>query len=65
MNITKEEILVLKRFANKVTTPTGEDYYYIPYWFKNGNDEDVYNILSFDQLPQDFKTYIKELRGKK
>ena len=65
MKLTKTEIAFLKKFANKITTPTGEDYYYIPCWFKNGNGEGRYDMLSFVQLPQDFKTYVTELRGKK
>jgi hypothetical protein len=64
---TQQDIKFLHKYANKVQTPTGEVYYYIPYWFRTSNG--VHERLSFETLPQDFKTYLiksrEEIRNKK
>jgi len=60
--MNKQEITFIEKYGNKVVTPTGEEYYYIPYWFKSEKNNGIYKSLSFESLPKDFKEYVKKSR---
>ena len=47
-----------------VTTKEGK-WIYFPHWFKETNEIDVYEIVSWDKLPEGLKKYIENERNKK
>lgn len=57
--INKEVQEFLKASASVVTFPK-EQYYFLPYWFKYG--ENGWEKLSWDKLPERVKEYVSEHR---
>lgn len=52
----------LEENANKITVKaTGEDYYFMPYWFKKLEDG-RWGVFYFDNLPEDVKETLKKAR---
>jgi len=45
-----------------VNTKNGEKWYYFPYWLKETNEIDVYEMVSYEKLPEGLKKYLENLR---
>ena len=54
----------LENSAEKISS-FGEDWYYLPFWYKKIDSEDgnLYEIYSFDKLPEQLKILIKTFRN--
>lgn len=53
----------IKSIASKIFLPTGEEYYFIPFWFKQIKPGNSFEIITFDKLPKEVKEAIKTIRG--
>jgi len=61
--LKKEHSEFLKVFASKIKIDNGETWYYMPFWWKQKNN-DVYEVFDFDSLPEYLKENIKKLHNK-
>jgi hypothetical protein len=48
-----------------VNTKGGEKWIYFPYWFKETNEQGVFEEYTFEQLPEGIKKYLNNLKEKK
>jgi hypothetical protein len=62
IKFTKPQIKLLKQRATVVKTKTGI-YYYLPYWYKETNKENVLDKISFEHLPVDLQSAIRTQRN--
>lgn len=58
----KEQISIFDQLGTIVNTEDGNTYRYLPFWFKETDEEDVYEVLTFDQLPDDLIESITNSR---
>lgn len=58
MRVKLEESVIelFDSLASKVNTDT--NYYYMPYWFRQTDEEGIYEIVRFERLPQDVKDLV-------
>ena len=52
----------LKENSSIIINSKGEKYYYMPYWFQEIDDTGNFNIYHLDNLPEELKRLIKEMR---
>jgi len=62
INLSKEASNCLMQASNLVATKDGS-YLYFPYWMKLTDKEGVFEILKWDDLPSDLKSFIQEKRN--
>ena len=63
VQLTKEQSEFLKGNSSMVTTEE-ENWYYMPYWWKENKEvgENVFEITTFDNLPEHIKQLIRDSR---
>lgn len=47
---------------NRVKFGRNSDWLYIPFWFKKTENEDVFEVYSFDRLPTEVTEYMQYIR---
>ena len=62
VKITKEQQELLNT-GTIVSTPENVTYHYLPFWYKETEDEDVFEIIPLGKLPDDLAKMIKVERG--
>ena len=62
VKITKEQQELLNT-GTIVSTPENVAYYYLPFWYKKTEDEDVFEIIPLGKLPDDLVKLLKDERG--
>ena len=62
LKIEKSQSNFLQEMGTEITTPNGEKYFYMPFWFKQTEEEGVYELLTFDHLPKDVIELIHDFR---
>jgi len=63
INLTEEQAkLITAHTSGKITTPSGQEFYYVPYWFTK-NEDGSWERLSIDSLPDDAKKQLEGLRN--
>lgn len=50
----KEQIDLFNNIGTIVNTAEGSVYRYLPFWFKETEEEGVYELFTFEQLPDEF-----------
>ena len=61
VKLTKQQQEFIENTSSVVTTPNGNDYYYMPFWFKKESG-DMFKMLTFDRLPYEVIDIVKEIR---
>ena len=61
IKITKEQQDLLNT-GSVVITPEDETYLYLPFWYKKTEDEDLFEIISPEKLPEDLVKAINIMR---
>ncbi len=61
----KEQIDLFNNIGTIVTTEEGSTYKYLPFWFKETDEEGVYELFKFEQLPNELIDTIKNIRGER
>lgn len=63
VQLTKEQSEFLKGNSSMVTNEE-ESWYYMPYWWKENKEvgENVFEITTFDNLPEHIKQLIQDSR---
>jgi hypothetical protein len=51
--------------GKSIKTKEGEKWFYFPFYLKETNEIDVYEMVSWDKLPEGLKKYIENERNKK
>lgn len=59
-----EEQLELLDLGTFVITPSGNEYRFLPFWFKKESDG-TYSQMSFEKLPEDLKETVRKMRDGK
>jgi len=59
----KEQTDLFNQIGTIVTTANGNTYQYLPFWFKKTEQEDVYELLTFENLPDELIETIKDMRS--
>lgn len=59
----KEQTDLFNNVGTIVNTAEGSTYRYLPFWFKETNEEDVYELFTFEQLPNELIETIKRMRN--
>ena len=63
IKLTKEQTSFLNESCTIINTPKGDVYMYLPFWYKKTDMDNVFEELSFDKLPSDFKKELNERRN--
>lgn len=63
IKFTKETIELFKQLGTVVYV--GDTYLYMPYWFKETENKDVFEVTPTGKLPKDLEKFIKGLRSEK
>ena len=58
----KEQIDLFNQIGTIVNTANGNTYRYLPFWFKETEQEDVYELLTFEKLSDELIETIKDMR---
>ena len=59
----KEQTDLLNNIGTIVNTADGNVYKYLPFWFKETDEKGVYELFTFEQLPDELIETIKSMRG--
>jgi hypothetical protein len=62
VKITKEQQELLDT-GTMVITPENVTYRYLPFWYKETEDEGVFEVIPLGKLPDDLVNIIKAERG--
>jgi hypothetical protein len=62
IKVKKQQTDLLRHVGTVVTTTKGDVYRYLPFWFKETPDKDIYDLLTFEELPDDLIETIKDMR---
>lgn len=57
----KEQTDLFNNIGTIVNTSEGSVYRYLPFWFKETEEEDVYELFTFEQLPDELIVSIKSM----
>jgi len=57
----KEQTDLFNNIGTIVNTAEGRVYRYLPFWFKETEEEDVYELFTFEQLPDELIESIKSM----
>jgi len=58
----KEQTDLFNQIGTIVNTANGSTYRYLPFWFKETDQEDVYELLTFEKLPDELIELIRDMR---
>lgn len=58
----KEQTDLFNQIGTIVNTANGNTYRYLPFWFKETDQENVYELLTFEKLPDELIETIKDMR---
>ena len=58
----KEQTYLFDQIGTIVNTVNGNTYRYLPFWFKETHKENVYEIFTFERLPDELIEAIKKIR---
>jgi len=50
VKFSKEQVSLFNQIGTIVHTAKGETYRHIPFWIKETNQDDVYELLTFESL---------------
>lgn len=67
VKITIKNCSLFDTLATRVNTSTGDDFYYLPFWFKKIKDEeDAYELFSLEEAQEIdiLKEFIEDLRNR-
>ena len=62
LKFSKEQTDLFNQVGTIVNTANGNIYRYLPFWFKETEQEGVYELLTFEQLPDELIETIKDMR---
>lgn len=54
----------LEENSSVIVNSKGKKYYYMPYWFHEIDDTGNFNIYHLDNLPEELKRLINQIREK-
>ena len=55
LNKSQEALISM---GNAIMTADGTSYYYLPFWFIKRPEDDLYDVMSPDELPEEVKKRI-------
>ena len=58
----KEQIDLFNNIGTTVSTPNGKTYRYLPHWFRETEEEGVFELFTFENLPDELIDTIKDMR---
>ena len=58
----KEQMELLNNMGTIVNTVSGETYRYLPQWFRETEEEGVFELFTFENLPDELIDTIKDMR---
>jgi hypothetical protein len=62
LKLTKEQIDLFDQLGTVVVVPSNEIYYYLPFWFKKTEVKNVFDVITFEELPKEVLETINDLR---
>jgi hypothetical protein len=62
VKFTKEQTDFLNKISTIVHMTSGSTYRHIPFWFKETEEEGVYELLTFEHLPDELTEALKNMR---
>ena len=60
IKFSKELTDLLDNIGTIVHTSEDDIYRHIPFWFKETDEEGIYELLTFEQLPNELNELIKQ-----
>lgn len=60
LNIAQRKLLT--QLGTKIVSHTGDEYFFLPLWFKIGKFQDTVDAYSFGHLPPDLRAAITDIR---
>ena len=64
IKFTKESALLINQIGNVTNFANGDTYIHVPYWFKKTDQEDVHEVLTFENLPDELLETLDDNRNK-
>ena len=61
----KEQVDLFNNIGTIVNTTSGKTYRYLPYWFRETDEEGVFELFTLDRLPDELIDTIKDIRKEK
>jgi len=58
----KEQVDLFNNIGTIVNTASGKTYRYLPYWFRETDEEGVFELFTFEELPDELIDTIKDIR---
>lgn len=58
IKLTKEQTELFQKMSTTITTSRGESFMGIPNWYRETDEEGVYEVLSYENLPNDAKNIL-------
>jgi len=66
IRLTCDQKDLLEWFGTVVHTNDGENkYMYLPFWFKETNTPGIYEVYSLENIPDDLKEAVDDIRNTK
>ena len=62
VKFSKEQVDLFNNIGTIVNTAEGNTYGYLPFWFKETDEKGVYELFTFEQLPNELIETIKSMR---
>uniref|UniRef100_A0A6M3LX62 Uncharacterized protein n=1 Tax=viral metagenome TaxID=1070528 RepID=A0A6M3LX62_9ZZZZ len=53
VKFSKEQLSLFDQLGTIITTSKGHIYQYIPFWFKTTQEEDIFELFTFEELPDE------------
>jgi len=58
----KEQIDLFNNIGTIVNTASGKTYRYLPHWFRETEEKGVFELFTFENLPDELIDTIKDMR---
>jgi len=61
VKFSKEQIELFNNIGTIVNTGSGKTYRYLPHWFRETEEESVFELFTFENLPDELIDTIKDM----
>ena len=62
VKLSKEQIDLFNNIGTIVSTTSDKTYRYLPHWFRETEEEGVFEVFTFENLPDELINAIKDMR---
>lgn len=63
IKLTSQQTKFIREFSHHVVTPNGDKWFYFPFWWHETDEQNVFDSVDIDNLPEEVKDVIKLMRG--